>query len=170
MAKSAPFNILFLCTGNSARSILAEGLLGELGAGRFGAFSAGSYPRLAPHPLALQLLGERGISTGNFRSKSWDEFAAPGAPHLHCVITVCDQAAGEPCPIWPGGPVAAHWGLPDPASATGSEAEVRAGFERVMRTLERRIKLLTALPVHTMDAASLGSEIQKLGDDSGAYE
>jgi arsenate reductase len=165
MADRDVFNVLFLCTGNSARSIMAEGLANHLSGGVLQGFSAGSHPRGVPHPVALRLLRDRGIATGGLRSKSWSEFALPGAPQMHCVITVCDQAAGEACPIWPGHPVTVHWGLPDPASVGGSGTAERAAFEGVFMVLEARIKRLAALPLQTLDASTLKRRIQELGDD-----
>jgi len=137
-----PVNILFLCTGNSARSILAEAMLDRLSGGRFKAFSAGSQPRGEVHPLALALLKDKGAPTKGFRSKSWDEFAAAGAPAMDRIITVCDNAAGEACPIWPGQPAIDHWSLPDPAAAEGSDADKRRAFEETWRALEPRIARL----------------------------
>ncbi len=140
----ATMNVLFLCTGNSARSILAEAILAQRGGGRFAAFSAGSHPKGEVHPLAIQLLREKGHDVKGLRSKSWDEFAAPGAPAMHRIVTVCDNAAGEACPIWPGRPALAHWGLPDPAAVEGSEAERRAAFARTYDELDKRIsKMVT---------------------------
>jgi arsenate reductase (thioredoxin) len=154
-----PFNVLFLCTGNSARSILAECLLREFGKDSFRAYSAGSYPKGEVHPLALRLLSERRISTEGLRSKSWDEFAEPSAPVMNFVFTVCDQAAGEVCPVWPGQPVTAHWGIPDPAAADGSEAERMLAF----RMLERRIKLFLTLPLASLDRIALKREVDAIG-------
>jgi len=145
------FNVLFLCTGNSARSILAEALLNHWGHGRFRAFSAGSFPTGRVNPHALRLLGRVGIPAEGARSKSWDEFAAPGAPDIDFVITVCDNAAGEVCPVWPGHPVTAHWGVADPAAATGTESEIDDAFRQAFNVLEHRVRALTDLP-----AASLG--------------
>lgn len=136
---SPPRTILFLCTGNSARSLLAEALLNHLAAGRMRAYSAGSFPKGAPHPAALAVLAEQGIATDGLRSKSWDEFAAAGAPEMDLVITVCDNAAGEACPVWPGRPVTAHWGMPDPAAAQGTGDERRQAFAETYRMLEDRI-------------------------------
>ncbi len=135
------YNVLFLCTGNSARSILAEAILNERGQGRFRAFSAGSHPKGEVHPLALALLNRLGMPTENLRSKPWDEFAAAGAPELDFVFTVCDNAAGEVCPLWPGQPVTAHWGLPDPAAVAGTDVEKAAAFRETFRLLSRRIDL-----------------------------
>ncbi|HZP98787.1 MAG TPA: arsenate reductase ArsC [Reyranella sp.] len=132
-------NVLFLCTGNSARSILAEAILARRGGGRFTAFSAGSHPKGEVHPLALALLREKGHDVSGFRSKSWDEFATKEAPPMHRIVTVCDNAAGEACPLWPGKPAIAHWGLPDPAAVEGSEAERRAAFARTYEELDERI-------------------------------
>jgi arsenate reductase len=162
-APTPPWNVLFLCTGNSARSILAESLLRHLGAGRFIAYSAGSFPKPRPHPRALRLLEEQGLPIAGLRSKSWDEFAAPGAPVMDFVFTVCDQAAGEVCPIWPGHPVTAHWGIPDPAAAGGSEAEQMLAFRNAFAQLERRIRLLLALPIARLDKLALGHDLAAIG-------
>jgi arsenate reductase len=145
MEHSPPISVLVLCTGNSARSILAEGLINHRGAPRFRAFSAGSRPTGRVNPLALKTLEAHGIAVKNARSKSWDEFAQASAPQMQLVITVCDSAAGETCPLWPGAPLKAHWGLPDPAAASGSEAQKSAEFEKVYRMLETRVKALVAL-------------------------
>ena len=157
-------NVLFLCTGNSARSILAECLLRELGAGQFEAYSAGSFPKGAVHPMALRLLAEQGLPTAGLRSKSWDEFAKPGAPAMDFVFTVCDQAAGEVCPIWPGHPVTAHWGIPDPAAVLddGKGAQMLA-FREAFRMLQTRIKLFLALPFATLDQHALKREADAIG-------
>ena len=157
------YNVLFLCTGNSARSILAESLVNHWGKGRFRGFSAGSFPKGAVHPLALALLRRRGLPSTGLRSKSWDEFAAPGAPVMDFVFTVCDQAAGEVCPVWPGNPVTAHWGVPDPAAATGSEAERQAAFRVALTALEQRIKLFVALPVAKLDRLALKRRLDEIG-------
>ncbi len=159
-------NILFLCTGNSARSIIAEALMNRLGEGRFRAFSAGSMPKGEVNPHALPIVRALGFQDSDFRSKPWDEFAAPGAPKLDFVITVCDNAAGEVCPVWPGQPVTAHWGIPDPAAATGSEAEIAVAFGEAARQLRRRIGLLLALPVETLDRMSLLAETRAIGEQA----
>jgi len=160
---SQPLNVLFLCTGNSARSIMAEALLNHLGSGRFRAFSAGSMPKGEVNPHALPLVRTLGFKDEDFRSKPWDEFAAPGAPVLDFVITVCDNAAGEVCPIWPGQPINAHWGVPDPAAATGGEAEIAVAFRDAARQLRNRIELLVALPTAQLDRLSLQSCVRDIG-------
>jgi protein-tyrosine-phosphatase len=157
------YNVLFLCTGNSARSILAEALLNHWGRGRFRGFSAGSFPRGQVHPLTLELLDKLGLSLPDARSKSWDEFARPDAPMMDFVFTVCDQAAGEVCPIWPGNPVTAHWGVPDPASAEGSEEARMAAFRQALHLLDARIKLFLALPVATLDRMALKRQVDAIG-------
>jgi protein-tyrosine-phosphatase len=162
-----PFNVLFLCTGNSARSMLAECLLARLGAGRFGSFSAGSHPKDAPHPGTLALLAARDYDTSHLRSKSWDEFARPGAPELHFIFTVCDNAAGEMCPVWPGRPISAHWGVADPAATEGSADAVRRAFEEAYDALEVRVRAFTRLPVETMDPAALGAALETIGRGEG---
>lgn len=159
------FDALFLCTANSSRSILAEALLNRLGGGRFRAHSAGSYPRGEVHPYALDLLRTLGYPTEGLRSKSWDEFAAPGAPALDFVFTVCDDAANEPCPIWPGRPATAHWGVPDPAAVQGSETEKRAAFVDAYRMLKNRIELLVNLPFASLDKLSLQRRLVEIGAD-----
>ncbi|QYX55582.1 arsenate reductase ArsC [Roseovarius sp. SCSIO 43702] len=158
-------NVLFLCTGNSARSILAEAILTARGAGRFRGFSAGSHPSGAPHPRAIALLDQLGHDTSGLRSKSWDEFAEPDAPKMAFIITVCDNAAGEVCPVWPGRPATAHWGLPDPAAVTGSDAQEALAFAETYRMLTRRIDAFTALPLETLDAMSLQSRLDAIGRD-----
>ncbi len=166
-----PYNVLFLCTGNSARSILAESLLAHWGKGSFRAFSAGSFPKGAVHPLAIEVLPAAKLPTAGLRSKSWDEFAAPGAPVMDFVFTVCDQAAGEPCPVWPGTPVVAHWGVPDPAAAEGTERERLAAFRAAFQALETRIKLFVSLPVDKLDRMTLkrkADEIGRIGGDAAA--
>ena len=155
------YNVLFLCTGNSARSILAEVILNREGKGRFRAFSAGSYPKGAVHPAALDLLNELDLPTEGLRSKSWDEFAKPGAPPLDFVFTVCDNAAGEVCPTWPGQPMTAHWGIEDPAAVEG-EAQKRA-FWAAYQALERRIRLFLALPIEDIDEMSLQNRLRDIG-------
>ncbi len=159
-------NILFLCTGNSARSILAESILNRLGEGRFRAFSAGSHPKGRVHPLAIDLLKSRGMPTGGLRSKSWDEFAASGAPEMDIVVTVCDNAAGEVCPIWPGKPVSAHWGVPDPAAVEGNRLTRKQAFRDAYRRLESRIRLLTSLRVADLDRPSLKAKLDEIGTAS----
>jgi arsenate reductase len=159
---------LFLCTGNSARSILAEAILGKLGGGRFCAISAGSQPKGAVNPHTLALLASLGYDTAGLRSKSWSEFARPGAPALDFVFTVCDNAAGETCPVWPGQPMTAHWGVPDPAEATGSEAEIALAFKNAYRMLHQRIAAFTALPVRSLDALSLQQRLREIGRMDGA--
>ncbi len=157
------YNVLFLCTGNSARSILAECVLNRLGRGRFQAYSAGSHPRGTVHPYALDLLRRQNYAVDNLRSKPWDEFAVPDAPKLDFVFTVCDNAAGEVCPIWPGQPMTAHWGLPDPAAIEGSEAEQRAAFADTMRRLHSRIGIFVSLPLSSLDRLSLQSRLSAIG-------
>jgi len=158
------YNVLFLCTANSARSVLAEALLGQRwGKGRFQAFSAGSHPRGEVNPAALATLERAGLETGDLRSKSWDAFAAPGAPALDFVFTVCDNAAGEVCPIWPGQPMTAHWGIPDPAAVTGDAAAVTRAFRHAMLALEARIKLFTSLPLSSIDRLSLQNRLRDIG-------
>jgi protein-tyrosine-phosphatase len=157
-----PYNVLILCTGNSARSILGEALVDHLGGGRFKGFSAGSTPKGAVHPVALKLLERKGLPTAGMRSKSWDEFAAPGAPPIDFVITVCDNAAGESCPIWPGTPLKAHWGIPDPAAVDGTDAEKMAAFSQAYDSLERRIRAFTSLPIASLDRAQLQQRLREL--------
>jgi protein-tyrosine-phosphatase len=149
------YNVLFLCTGNSARSIMAEAILNRLGQGKFSAYSAGSQPKGAPHPQTVALLSSLGYDTGKIRSKSWNEFAQADAPALDFVFTVCDNAAGETCPFWPGQPMTAHWGVPDPAAATGNAAEIGLAFKDAYRMLHQRIAIFAALPLHSLDAMSL---------------
>ena len=157
------YNVLFLCTGNSARSILAESLLTHWGKGHFRAYSAGSFPKGAVHPLALEFLEAAKLPTAGLRSKSWDEFAAAGVPVMDFIFTVCDQAAGEVCPVWPGTPVVAHWGVPDPAAVEGSEAERRAAFRAAFRALETRIKLFVSLPVDKLDRLAITRKVEEIG-------
>ena len=163
-----PFNVLFLCTGNSARSIIAEALLNKLGAGKFRAFSAGSQPKGKVHPETIRLLQSLDYETSGFRSKSWSEFAGPGTPLLDFVFTVCDNAAGEACPLWPGQPMTAHWGIPDPAEAKGSPAEIALAFKDAYRLLHQRIGVFTALPIRSLDQLSLQSKLQEIGRMQGA--
>ena len=158
-----PFNVLFLCTGNSARSIMAEAILNKIGAGKFRAFSAGSQPKGRVHPEALQLLQSLGYDTPSVRSKSWREFADPGAPLLDFVFTVCDNAAGEVCPVWPGQPMTAHWGVPDPAEAKGTPAEVALASKDAYRMLNQRIGIFTSLPLRSLDRLSLQSKLREIG-------
>lgn len=159
----SPFNVLFLCTGNSARSILAEGLLRGIGGERFQAYSAGSTPKGEVHPLALDTLSSFSLPTEGYRSKSWDEFAVPGAPKMDFIITVCDNAAGEVCPVWPGQPMTAHWGIADPAAHEGTEEERRKAFQDAARVLKRRIELFLSLPIDRLDAMSLQTELRGIG-------
>ena len=156
-------NVLFLCTGNSARSIMAEALLNFRGQGRFQAFSAGSHPKSEVHPLAIETLRRHRIPMGQVRSKSWDEFAASDAPPLDFVFTVCDRAAAEVCPIWPGQPMTAHWGLPDPAAVDGSPDEQRRAFDRVFRELDARLQLFTSLRIDQLDRLALKRELDAIG-------
>jgi protein-tyrosine-phosphatase len=158
-----PLNVLILCTGNSARSVLAECILNRLGAGKFRAFSAGSHPAGKINPLALNLLRKTNYDVSGLRSKSWDEFAAPGAPKLDFVFTVCDDAAAETCPIWPGQPMSAHWGLPDPVKAQGSEAERTLAFADTMRMLTQRIGIFVSLPLDKLSKLSLQKQLDEIG-------
>ncbi|TJY58923.1 arsenate reductase ArsC [Sinimarinibacterium sp. CAU 1509] len=160
-----PYNVLFLCTGNSARSILAEALMNHLAisAGKFRAFSAGSHPKGEVHPLALELLSRSRLSTEGLRSKSWDEFATPDAPVMDFVFTVCDQAAGEQCPFWPGQPMTAHWGVPDPAAVEGSEEAQRKAFSDALMVLRRRIELFASLPMDKLDRLALQQQVSDIG-------
>lgn len=161
--RTREFNVLFLCTGNSARSIMAESILRRLGGGRFRAFSAGSRPQDAVHPLALEILREQGYPTEGLRAKSWAEFEAPGAPVLDWVITVCDNAAAEVCPVWPGQPLRAHWSIADPAKIGGSQSQRLAAFAQAFRVLQQRISALTALPIEQLDAVTLADRLQRIG-------
>lgn len=162
------FNVLFLCTGNSARSVVAEAILNRLGMGRFRAFSAGSRPKGQVHPETIRLLHSLHYDTSGVRSKSWSEFAEPGAPLLDFVFTVCDNAAGETCPVWPGQPMTAHWGIPDPAEATGTAAEKALAFKDAYRMLERRIGIFTSLPLRSLDRLSLQNRLREIGRMDGA--
>jgi arsenate reductase len=158
-----PFNVLFLCTGNSARSIIAEAALRSIGGDRFAAHSAGSRPTGRVNPFVLEFLRSSGMPSEGLRSKSWDEFAVPGAPPLDFVFTVCDNAAGEVCPVWPGQPVSAHWGVPDPAAVAGSDAERRKAFADIAHALINRIRLFTSLPLATLDHSSLQQRLREIG-------
>jgi len=160
------YNVLFLCTGNSARSILAESLLIHWGRGRFNAYSAGSFPKGQVHPLALDLLKRMNLPAEGFRSKSWDEFAAPGAPPLDFIFTVCDNAAGEVCPVWPGKPTTAHWGIADPAAVEGSDADKALAFRKSLKELETRIKLFTELPIASLDQPTLREQLRAIGQST----
>lgn len=164
------FNVLFLCTGNSARSILAESALNKLGAGRFRAFSAGSYPKGQINPLALRLLQRIGYPTEGLRSKSWDEFAKPDAPVMDFVFTVCDDAAGEICPVWPGHPITAHWGIEDPSHIEGTEIERERAFVTALRYLENRIKLLLALPIDELETVALTAKLHEIGQAASTVQ
>jgi arsenate reductase (thioredoxin) len=157
------YNVLFLCTGNSARSIIAEAVLNRLGEGRFKAFSAGSHPKGRVHPYTLDVLRNLNYPTETLRSKSWDEFAGPDAPKLDFVFTVCDDAANESCPVWPGQPMSAHWGVPDPAAVEGTEAEKRFAFADTCRMMTNRISVFTSLPIASLDRLSLQKRLNEIG-------
>jgi len=161
-----PYNVLFLCTGNSARSILAEALLNRDGEGRFHAYSAGSFPKGEVHPMALQVLNDLGFATGGMRSKSWDEFGAPEAPPIDFIFTVCDSAAGEICPIWPGHPMTAHWGIEDPAAVEGPGQ--REAFTMALRYLQNRISLFLSLPLESIDRMTLQTRLSEIGRTADA--
>jgi arsenate reductase (thioredoxin) len=163
-----PYSVLFLCTGNSARSIMAEAILNKVGAGKFRAYSAGSHPKGQMHPETIRLLQSLGYDTSRFRSKSWGEFADPGAPMLDFVFTVCDNAAGEACPLWPGQPMTAHWGVPDPSEATGTDAEIALAFKDAYRMLNQRIGIFASLPLHSLDQLSLQKKLREIGRVEGA--
>jgi protein-tyrosine-phosphatase len=165
-----PYNVLFLCTGNSARSIMAEAILNKLGGEKFRAFSAGSHPKGRVHAETLRLLHSLGHDTAGCRSKSWSEFAHPGAPLLDFVFTVCDNAAGETCPLWPGQPMTAHWGVPDPAEAKGTPAEVALAFKDAYRMLNQRIGIFVSLPLRSLDQLSLQSKLREIGQIEGATD
>jgi protein-tyrosine-phosphatase len=167
MAERA-YNVLFLCTGNSARSILAESILRKDGAGRFNAFSAGSQPKGVVNPLALKVLGALDYPVDGMRSKSWEEFAAPGAPEMDFVFTICDSAAGEACPVWPGQPMTAHWGIEDPAALEGSDIEKEAAFVTAARYLKNRISAFASLPLKSLDKMSIAAQLREIGDMAGA--
>jgi len=158
-----PYNILFLCTGNSARSILAEALINQAGHAKFRGFSAGSHPQGQVHPIALELLQRMNLATEGLRSKSWDEFAVPGAATLDFVFTVCDNAAGEVCPYWPGQPMTAHWGVPDPAAVEGTDSEKWVAFRNAFRLLGNRIKIFTSLPLESLDRIKLRERLDAIG-------
>ena len=160
-----PYNILVLCTGNSARSIMAEALLNTMGAGRFKAYSAGSHPTGRVNPYATEQVRSLGCPVESLRSKSWDEFARPDAPVMDFILTVCDNAAGEVCPVWPGKPVTAHWGFPDPAAVTGTEEEKRAAFARTMHQIRNRVQLFMSLPLETLDRMAVESRMRALGNE-----
>lgn len=162
------YNVLFLCTGNSARSILAEVLINRWGAGKFVGFSAGSYPKGEVNPLTPRFLKQVGLPTEGLRSKSWNEFAGPGAPPLDFVFTVCDQAAGEVCPVWPGQPITAHWGVQDPAAVEGTEQEKLAAFNKVFRELESRIKIFCSLPLASLDRVRIKEHVEDIGRSQSA--
>jgi arsenate reductase len=158
-----PYDVLFLCTGNSARSIMAEAILNKVGAGKFRAFSAGSQPKGRVHPEALRLLQSLGYDTSRYRSKSWNEVASPGAQPFDFVFTVCDNAAAETCPLWPGQPMTAHWGVPDPAAATGTPAEIALAFKDAYRMLNQRIGIFTSLPLAALDRLTLQNKLKDIG-------
>lgn len=162
------FNVLFLCTGNSARSIIAESVLRKSGAGKFNAYSAGSYPKGEVHPLAIEALQGHGYPVEGLRSKSWDEFAAEGAPELDFVFTVCDNAAGEACPVWPGQPMTAHWGLEDPAAVEGTDADRRVAFGQTLRYMKLRLAAFAALPVESLERLSLTAKLHEIGQLEGS--
>ena len=159
----SPFNVLFLCTGNSARSILAESLLNNLGKGRFRAYSAGSHPAGQVNPFALEMLQKNHFPTDELRSKAWDEFARPDAPQLDFVITLCDKAAGEVCPVWPGQPMTAHWGIPDPAAVEGSDEAKRHAMVEAMNQLQRRVCMFVSLPFEKLDRMKLQQAVREIG-------
>lgn len=163
-----PYNVLFLCTGNSARSVIAEAILNRIGAGKFKAYSAGSQPKGQVNPNTLRLLAKLGYDTSGFRSKPWSEFAQPSAPALDFVFTVCDDAAGETCPVWPGQPMTAHWGIPDPAAAAGTPAQIAVAFSDAYRMLQRRIEAFAALPLKALDSLTLQNKLRDIGRMQGA--
>jgi protein-tyrosine-phosphatase len=163
-----PYNVLFLCTGNSARSVIAEAILNKIGGEKFRAYSAGSQPKGRVNPHTIKLLESLGYDVSVFRSKSWDEFAKVGEPKFDFMFTVCDSAAAEACPVWPGQPMTAHWGIPDPAEATGSEAEVALAFKEAYRLLNQRISIFTALPLHSLDRLTVKNRLREIGEMDGA--
>jgi arsenate reductase len=165
-----PYIVLFLCTGNSARSVLAEAILNKLGQGKFRAYSAGSQPKGEVNPQTINLLKGLGYDTSGLSSKSWNEFAKPGAPQFDFIFTVCDDAAGENCPVWPGKPATAHWGIADPAAVRGGEVEVARAFRDTYRYLSRRIELFTALPIRALDEISLSAKLKEIGRSEGATD
>jgi len=170
MTADTLYNVLFLCMGNAARSILAESLLNHWGHGRFRGFSAGSFPKGQVDPLAVELLQRMNLPAENLRSKSWHEFAAPGAPPLDFIFTVCDNAAGEVCPVWPGKPITAHWGIADPAAVEGTDAEKAFAFRKALKQLETRIKLFTSLPIASLDSMTLQARLREIGKSHTATE
>jgi len=159
-----PYNVLFLCTGNSARSILAESLMNHWGRGKFAGYSAGSTPKGEVHPISIELLRQMKLPTEGLRSKSWEEFARPGAPAMDFVFTVCNNAASESCPVWPGQPMSAHWGVADPAAAEGSETDRWLAFRQAFRELEARIKVFTSLPISSLDRVKLQARLREIGN------
>jgi arsenate reductase (thioredoxin) len=165
-----PVNVLFLCTGNSARSVMAEAILNREGRGKFRAFSAGSQPKGRVHPYTLDLLRKLNFDVSGFRSKSWNEFARPDGPALDFVFTVCDDAAAETCPVWPGQPMTAHWGIPDPAAATGNEAEIRLAFADAFRMLNNRISIFVSLPIRSLGTLALQRQLDSIGKTKDAGE
>lgn len=164
------YNVLFLCTGNSARSILAESLLNHWGRGKFHGFSAGSFPKGAVHPMAIELLQRMNLPAQNLRSKSWDEFVPSGAPPLNFIFTVCDDAAGEVCPVWPGKPMTAHWGIADPAAAQGTDAQKAFAFRKAFKELETRIKLFISLPIASLDQILLQETLRAIGKQPASVD
>lgn len=165
-----PYNVLFICTGNSARSILSEAILNHLGDSRFKAYSAGSFPKGEVHPLTLEILQEQHFDVSTLRSKSWDEFSQPGAPEMDFIITVCDKAGGEVCPIWPGHPITVHWGYPDPAAAEGDHATRKAAFAKCFREISQRLRLFTSLPIDKIDRLSLHHHLVEMGKAQNSGE
>jgi arsenate reductase len=169
-AEAKVFNVLFLCTGNSARSIMAEAILNREGRGHFRGYSAGSHPKGKVHPIALNLLRDLNYDVGGFRSKSWTEFARHDGPQMDFVFTVCDDAGAEACPVWPGQPMTAHWGVPDPAAATGSDAEVHLAFADAYRMINNRISVFVSLPMRSLDRLALQKQLDSIGKTKGAGE